>query len=409
MAELLYKVSQSTAKEQVWSAWNEGAEVFTKYGQLGGKMQTKSYTAEATNVGRSNERNSEQQAKEEVEKLYIAQQDNKHYSYDIDHAWDMYHDCKEPRKIKNYKDTYKKMSDNLLTSIKLNGSRACVIEGSLYSKIGKKEEIKVDQIREAVELLKGYSFDTEVYCHGLSLQRIRSAWLKPIKTDKEIIKVAKDRAKTSGDSCSGTWTKDVAIDYLGYNPNEDAPKLCLYVFDIPVKDTIFHERVNLMIELEKIVREKGLEGVIKFQYPFGTTSHKHRLEVRDRVVSEGYEGLVHYEYDDLYLFGTRAGTTCKDKPRYDSECIVEKVTEDKNGEGVLHVRACDKLDRVKFKCKMKVKRRDGNEYPRDFETMQGLIGEWITFSFEELSDKGIPTKPVGECERECDLTGAPIQ
>lgn len=409
MTELLYKVSQGTSKVQVWSAWNEGANVHTKYGQQNGKMQEKVYTAIATNVGRSNERDPEQQAKEEVEKLYEAQQANKHYRYNLEDAWAMYNDCKEPRKVKNYKDTKDKMSDKLLTSVKLNGSRACVIEGSLYSKIGKKENIKVKHIREAVAALKEYSFDNEVFAPNMSLQRIRSAWLKPVKTEKEIIKFAKDRSKVLGeDNEFLEWNLLSAVNYLGYNPNEDAPKLSLYVFDIPVKDVIFHERVNMMIELEKTVKLRGLEDVIKFQYPFGTCSQEHRLQVRDKAVKDGFEGLVHYEYNDLYLFGTRSSTTCKDKPRFDTEVFVESVTKDKSGEGVLHVRASDKMDRVKLKCKMKVHRRDGGEHPRDFNTMQGLTGKWITMSYEELSDTGTMTKPVGEEERECDVTGEPI-
>ena len=99
----------------------------------------------------------------------------------------------------------------------------------------------------------------------------------------------------------------------------------------------------------------------------------------------------------------------QDKPRYDSECLVLGVEKCKNGDGKLIVRACDKLDRVEFKVMMKVSRRDGNDYPRDVEIMKELIGEWITFSYEELSDKGVPTKPVGETPRKCDETGEPLE
>ena len=58
---------------------------------------------------------------------------------------------------------------------------------------------------------------------------------------------------------------------------------------------------------------------------------------------------------------------------------------------------------------MKVERRDGKRHERDFEVMQGLIGKWITFSYEELSGSGIPTKPVGEEERICDDSGRPLE
>ena len=58
---------------------------------------------------------------------------------------------------------------------------------------------------------------------------------------------------------------------------------------------------------------------------------------------------------------------------------------------------------------MKVERRDGKRYERDYETMTSLIGKWITFSYEELSEKGIPTKQVGEEERKCDDQGRPLE
>ena len=405
--EVLYKVSQSTGKVQEWSAWSIGSEVFTKYGQQEGKMQTKSYTAEGTNVGRSNERTPEQQAVEEVEKLYLSQRDNKHYDYDIEKAWVMFNSCKEPRKIKNYKDLYTKLPEVMLSSVKLNGSRACVIEGELYSKIGKKEVIKVQHIKEAVALLEEYSFDTEVFAPDMSLQRIRSAWLKPVKTDKEIIKFAKDRAKDLGNKDTFNTLEDAVL-FLGYNPNEDAPKLCLYVFDIPEKEVEFKDRVTSMVFLESVVQERGLQDVIKFQYPIVSSSHEHRLELRTEAVNNGFEGMVHYCVDDMYLFGTRSSTTCKDKPRFDTEVLVEKVTKDKNGEGVLHVRSNDEMGRVKLKCKMKVNRRDGKTHPRDYNTMLNLVDKWITMSYEELSDKGVMTKPVGECERDCDVTGQPL-
>ena len=133
------------------------------------------------------------------------------------------------------------------------------------------------------------------------------------------------------------------------------------------------------------------------------------MKLRDEVVYQGYEGLVHYKVDGAYEYGKRSTNTAKDKSRYDSEAKVVSVTSDKNGEGLLHCIACDGLDNVKFKFKMKVERRDGKRYERDFETMQDLVGKWITFSYEELSEAGTPTKPVGEEERLCDDSGRPLE
>lgn len=405
----IYKVSQSTGKIQVWKAWCDGNKVLCMYGQLDGKMQIQEYEAFGKNIGRSNETTNEEQAFIEMQAMYQSQIDNKHYKLSIEEAKEASKQCFEPRKITNYKDRYNKMSDILLTSVKKNGSRACVIEGDCYSKIGRPEEIKVNHLRAFVEELGiAATFDAEVFAEGLSLQRIRSAWLKPVKTDKEIIKIAKDRAKSLEDTIPQTCGLGVsvinAVNYLGYNPNDDAHKLKFFIFDIPTtQDITFRERIKLMHEFEDYCKNLKLDVYFEMLYPVETNSHEERMKMLQIVVAEGNEGLVHYEPKGVYEFGKRSTNTCKSKPRYDSEACIIDVTKDKSGQGVLHLKACDQLGNVKFKAKMK-----GDAESRSFDNQKQLIGKWITFSYEELSDKGVPTKPVGEQVRDCDFQGNPL-
>ncbi|BAV80838.1 ATP-dependent DNA ligase [Vibrio phage RYC] len=406
----LYKISISTQKVQVWKGWTEGATVFCQYGQQGGKQQIEDYVAEPKNVGRSNETTAEEQAQVELQAMYTKQVDNKHYRLSVEEAQEFADSNREPRKILDYKKGFKKMSDRLLTSRKLNGSRACILGGDYLSKIGKVEEVKVDHLREAIEALGDVNMDAEAYAHGLSLQRIRSALLKPVKTDKEIIAAAKKRAKDLGKSLPKTLTISQAIDFFGYNPNDDAPKLKLHVFDIPVLGVIFEKRLEIMSALEHEVARLGLDNVIKFEYPVWTNSHEERMEKLQEVVEAGYEGFVHYEPQGLYEFGVKSSNAQKSKPRYDAEARVVGVVRDKRGNGTLECIACDALDNAPFKCVMKVDRRDGTKHEdKSYETCLEMVGKWITFSYEELSDKGIPTKPVGELERECDEEGNPLQ
>ena len=411
--QVLYKVSPSTGKMQVWFGSAVGNEVICFWGEFEGKLQSKVYQAEPKNVGRSNATTAEEQAVVELQAMYQAQCDNKHYKLSQIDAVEASEVCRIPRKVTNYKDRYMKMSDTLLSSIKFNGSRACVVDGKLYSKIGRHEEVKVKHLREAIETLgKEATFDAEVYAHGLSLQRIRSAWLKPVKTEKEIIKIAKDRAKSRGEivpTIDGTVELSDAVKYLGYNPNDDQYKLKFHVFDIP-DDTgkTFKERLEDLHYLECAVISLKLECCFEIEYPSTTYSHEERMNFLGEVVAQGYEGLVHYEPEGVYEYGKRSTNTAKSKPRYDTEVLVVDVTKDKNGEGLLHCKACDELDNVKVKCKMKVERRDGKRYERDYDSMLPLIGKWITMSYEELSDKGVPTKPVGEEERDCDDKGRPL-
>lgn len=399
----LYKISVSTGKMQIWYGETTGDKVVVHYGQQGSdKIQNKTYTAEAKNIGKVNATTPEQQAIVELKALYADQIDNKHYRETEEEAQQVVRDNKQPRKISNYKDRYDKMSPTLLTSVKKNGSRACVINGQMYSKVGRPEEIKVHHLKAAVEALGDKAtFDAEVYAEGLSLQRIRSAWLKPVKTDREIIKIAKDRVKKFEDlkTINNKWD---AMSYLGYDPNEDALQLKFYIFDIPDSTGLsFKSRVEVMESLTYVVSE--FPGSFEFLFPIYTYSHEERMELLGKVVDGGSEGLVHYEPDGVYEFGKRSLNTCKSKLRYDSEALVIGVERCKNGEGKLLLESCDTLSNVKFKAMMK-----GTHASRMYDVQEQFIGQWVTFKYEELSDTGKPTKPVVEETRLCDPEGNPL-
>ena len=413
-AKRLYKVSMSTKKMQVWACTAQGDEVVTCYGQVSGKIQENRYTAEAKNIGRANETTPEEQAQLEVEASYRDQITNKHYCTTTTEARQHADNNREPRKILDYKKGFKKMSKKLLTSRKFNGSRACVMGGKYYSKIGRVEEIKVDHLREAIEKLNTVvqvDFDAELYAHGLPLQRIRSAFLKPVKTDKEILNIAKDRLKALGrkDEMEGMKTFQQAVDFLGYNPNEDAPQLGFYVFDIPMLGVTYEDRLEEMHLLEDTVKDAKLSHLFHFEYPVITHSHKERMKKLIEIVKQGYEGFVHYEPEGLYEFGVRSSNAQKSKPRYDTECKVLDVTEDKSGKGILHCIASDATGGMPVKCKMKVARRDGTSIDNSFASSLDLIGKWITVSYEELSVNSVLTKPVGECIRNCEGDGTPLE
>ena len=51
----------------------------------------------------------------------------------------------------------------------------------------------------------------------------------------------------------------------------------------------------------------------------------------------------------------------------------------------------------------------GDHASRMHEIQEQFIGKWVTFKFEELSEKGVPTKPVVEETRLCDTSGSPVQ
>lgn len=370
MNKILYKAGKG-GRIQQWECNVEGDELVTTYGTLDGKLQTKRTKCLPKNVGKANETSGNEQALLECFASYKDRINNKHYRETIEEAKGVVENCIVPMKILNYKDHKDKLKKGYYESAKVNGSRAMFKDGEVISKAGRKEVFKVEHLKDQVAQLS-VDVDGEVYKHGWSLQRIQSA-----------------RNKV----------------------NEDTPELELWVFDIPVKGVHFKDRVNMLKELAAEVNYKDLT-YIKVLVPFQPNEWVVSDYVEDLLedyVERGYEGVVLWNPEGLYEFGMRSNDVFKYKPRYDAEAKVVSVTKDKNGEGVLHLVACDKLDKVAFKCKMKVNRRDGKRHERDYRTMCGLTGKWITFSYEELSDEGIPTKPVGEIERNCDETGEPLE
>lgn len=406
MNNYIYKIDNKD-KIRVWKAWEEGSKVFVEHGVLDGKLQQSVYTAEAKNIGKVTETTPEQQAVIEVNALYEDQITNQHYRRSVEEAQEVKDANLIPRKILNYKDGWKKLPERCITSIKLNGSRACIINGQLYSKIGRPEEIQHKLIRAGVSLadsLNWGNLDCEVYAHGLSLQRIRSAWLKPIKTSKEVCEVANKRFNLKGSARIKCVVE--AIKRLGYDPNQDAQKLKLYVFDIPSKTNKgYRERLEDLETFKYLVSTSPiLQNIFEFCEYFDTVSHEERVEKLSEVHSQGYEGLVHYDPEGVYEFGKRSSNTQKAKPRLDSEALVVDVTKDKSGQGVLLLKANDSMDNVEFKAKMK-----GDAESRSYEKQLQYVGKWVNYQYEELSDKGIPTKPVVICERKCDDSGSPLE
>ena len=406
-AKKMYKKSLANGSMQVWQAWVEGDELHSLSGNLDGKMKPSVVKCKPKNTGKTNATTAEEQAMVELEAKYKSQEENKHYRSCMEAAERLADDCKIPQKVENYKDHSDKLPDDIYSSIKLNGSRACVLDGSLYSKVGRKEVVKVPHLKKLLNEMTGLfnTFDAEVYAHGLSLSRIRSAWLKPVKTSKEVIGIAKDRLDhlhDPRDKNHPIQNVDQAIASLGYNPNDDAALLKFHVFDIPVVDTTFEQRVVLLSMMKSYI-EGRYSDCITVVLP----NRMSKAEVpayRDEVVSQGYEGLVHYDPKGCYKFGIRTYNTLKDKPRYSAEALVIGCNEAKNGSGTLTLRGGEELGGVLFNGVMK-----GDAALKNYHQQVKFIGQWVTIEYEDLSDKGVPQKIVVTESRLCDNNGNPLE
>lgn len=347
-------------KFRVWSVWTEGAEVIVEHGQWGGKLTQKRYTAEPKNVGRANATTAEEQAIQEADAKVVKQRKTGYY-YTIKEAAD--HVEFTPMKAQNSDDYKHKLVFPCYIQPKLNGQRLMIDkDGNAWSKQGEPLEFPEHwkNVKEVAKLYGG--LDGEVYAGlesegGLSLQQIISAFRKP---------------------------------------NKDTPKLKLFVYDLPLNNFTFASRQVFMDE----IAEKCDADEIMIVEPFIVDNWEDAVKVAKSYVKLGYEGAILRNFDGEYEFGKRSYDLQKLKFRLDAEAVVVSVTQDKNGDGVLLCQAVNgEQTGVQFECLMR-KDADPNINYRKYSNALLLIGKAITYEYEELSDKGVPTKPVSVAVRE---------
>src|SRR5574344_1300872 len=343
--------TKQSDKLRIWSCYADGNEVVVEHGQLGGKLTKKRYKAQSTNEGRSNFRDSVAQALFEVQ-AKIELQLKRGYYRTQEEA--MNHVDFTPMKCLDYKDQAKKVKYPCYISAKLDGFRMMVdSNGQAWSKQGEPLDFP-EHWKGLKEALAEIGADGEVFCEGMSLQSIRSAYL---------------------------------------TPKEDTLRLEYWMYDVPVAGVPFVERRKLLDKLNTIVFEKGLNfvkvvpGNLVENEEWGDIFYKKHL-------LHGYEGSVYRNLDGLYDFGKRSSNMIKRKPRPTNEALVLSYTLDKNDEPVFSVRAVNgEQTGAEFKLKMKIP-ESGVNY-RDKANADSLVGQHIEYAWENLSDSKVPNKGVG--------------
>lgn len=361
---LLYKTS-STGKLMQWCAYASGSDLIMEYGQVGGKIQKKVIPCSPKNVGRANATTAEQQAEKEVVAKYEYQLKTGYFS-DIKLAQSFR--LKKPMRAKNYKDHAGKVVYPCYGSPKLNGFRLAMVDGTAYSKAGIAEDLtgKPPHLVHFLTQTLGDSVNTdgEIYCHGMSLQDIRSAWL---------------------------------------TPQDSSSKLKYFIYDVPEEGKPTATRLCDLDMMRRLLSSMRTVFPVEFVEQRIIRNQAEADAFYQECLDNGYEGAVYRNQDGLYEFDKQSSDMIKRKPRQDAEAKVLASSEDRIGDGVL---TCQLPCGVTFECKMK-KPKKGKSY-RDYQSSLELIGQWITFEFEELSNDNVPTKPVGLQPRECDDQGNPL-
>lgn len=350
----------SKGELRIWSVYTDGPEVVVKHGKLGGKIQEKRYTAEPKNTGKANATTPEEQAILEAEAKYVKQLKS---GYFVDKDDALAFEEFTPMKAQNYKDHSSKLRYPCIGQPKLNGLRLMFDRnGNAWSKQG--EPCKIPEHWEGIReyAIAHGGLDGEVYAGlesngGLSLQKIVSAFRKF---------------------------------------NTDTPKLQYWLYDFPTEQEQSQRisQVNTLEKPECVVLSLGV----------WIKDESHADRYYEDKVREKYEGVVYRNRDGKYEFGKRSYNLLKRKPRQTTEAHVINIEKDRNGWGILH---CELENGVEFKCQMKVDAGDKNY--RLYENALELITQWIEFEFEELSDDGVPTKPVGIGIRKLDKFARPLE
>mgnify|MGYP003609590751 CR=1 FL=1 len=207
----LYKTTK-TGAIQICDISYQDDTYSTTFGQLDGKLQTNTTKCQATNVGRSNERNPSQQA--EFEALADHKKKLKSgYALTLETPSEV----QLPAKVKVYQDQIKNVKFKCFSTPKLNGVNGLYKRengtltlysrgGEIYPEIPHLNEV----IHQTMDALNCNTLNGELYIHGEHLQDIQSAVKKP---------------------------------------NDLSPKLTFAIFDIPDMSDIYEVRRAKLEEL----------------------------------------------------------------------------------------------------------------------------------------------------------------
>lgn len=353
-----------------WSVYVDGPTFIVEWGKLDGKLQTKSTTCKAKNVGKISETSADQQAIKEAEAKWEKQRKSKFYCED---PADIAHARTEGVMLcQKFNEKGHLMPEECFVSSKLDGVRvkATTDDGlSFVSRGNDNYPILVEKMGVQIATIHDQfhikQLDGEMYKHGVQLQNILSA-----------VRV--------------------------FNP-EITPGLVYNIFDVPMLNVKCKERFALLDEIDKFITANKYTFVKVVRHFMGS---KNQVDVYNHdYLQNGFEGVVFNDPEAYYEFQNhRSNGIQKFKTFKDSECFVKSVTCDKQGEGVLLCDWWNGKEKVQFELKMR-----GDHAYRSYENMLTIVGQWVTFKYQQLTADGNPQFAVGWYVRKCDEDGNPLE
>jgi ATP-dependent DNA ligase len=320
----------------------------SKTGRETKRQTSEPYYAAPTNVGRSNERNSEQQAEFELDAVIKKQKDKGFRA-----KGERKNVRPMPMLAHKFSDHKGKMDFPVYVQPKLNGMRM-LFDGETGWSRGNKEVIP--------EVIQHLKFDTGGYILDGELMLPNNVLLQESMT---------------------------AI--KKYRP-ELSPKLLYHVYDIVDDNLPYTERHEIIHQLfhntpKNIVRVPTWEAFVESDVMVW-----HKSFVRD-----GFEGTMVRDPASFYEIGKRSYSLLKLKDFTDAEYPIVDVIDGDGSDRELAIFILETDDGQRFNC-----RPEGSQENRAelFKNRRQLVGKYLTVRYFELSKDGIPIFPVGVSIRE---------
>ena len=355
LVKTLYKKSK-TDKILEWNIYVDGDDIVTIYGEMDGKKQEARKKAEPTNVGRSNERNAEQQALFEAESMAAHKKTASKYFESIEEA--KKEEPLMPMLAVSYEKVKKKVSFPITCQYKLDGLRclAYLEDGEVVLQSRGNKQYNIPHIKE--ELAKFFAknpnviLDGEIYKHNLTFQEITT-------------RAKKIRPET------------VELEYHVYDTIIEDSSWMLRSLKLDDYRKSFHSKIVKFLESQYVETEGSLETV-----------HKKALEA-------GYEGLILRVSSGKYEVGHRSSNLIKVKSFLDAEYKIVGITDGsgKASECIIYICQDDKTGKtfhVVPACSLEQRNLDYTKYKTN-----PPLGRKLTVKYFELTDEGLPRFPVG--------------
>lgn len=354
---ILYKAKSSGAIQQ-WEVWAEDATIYTRFGEVGGKLQeTADVIREGKNLGRSNETSPEVQARLEAESKWDKMR-KKGYVEDLERAAKEENDLEgiAPMLAHKFSEHGDKIRFPAAVQPKLDGLRCLTRSDSTLWSRTQKPITSVPHIGDAVSSLFEVAppLDGELYNHDF-----RDNFEKIVSIVRQTKKVDPEHGLVQ------YWVYDVALPDL---PFKDRLEF--------LENALGHESTGPILLVPTFIVQDEEELMQRFQ------------EFR----AEGYEGAMVRNLDGLYE-QKRSVNLQKVKEFDDAEFRIVGVQEGRGKMAGKAIFTCHTDGGIPFEVKLKGDLDHLSEYLRDETTWKGKL---LTVQFQGFTGKNkVPRFPVG--------------